>query len=220
MIRLLNSYKSLFLHLALLYLLQKFYLFRARTMSANKRKSTLLSLTSHRSLKTLVSDPIPFKSIYATRELPVISKPLSSRKKSVDSSSLSDHSAEGSLDSPFLNVSVEDCQYTESLYSVPSKFLASTGGCKRSNSRIPRSSHYGNISSFIDGSKTARKSQQQEMDELNISCARISAPGEDLQLHLVENAIFMTFCLKEADRINKRSTRYWDDLDIDEVLRA
>lgn len=189
-------------------------------MSSNKRKSTLLSLSSHRSLKTLVSDPVPFKSLQTTREIPIISKPLSARKKSVGSDGLSDHSAESPSDSTFTINSLARSRYIDHPYSTSSKYILSTGGYKKSNSRIPRSSHCGNISSFIDGSNFARKSQQQELDELNVSCAQISAPGEDLELHFVENAIFMTFCLKEADRINKRSTRYWDDLDIDEVLRA
>lgn len=58
-----------------------------------------------------------------------------------------------------------------------------------------------------------------EIQELESLCSQISSPDEDLQLHLVENAIFMTFCLKEADRINNTSTRYWDDLDAEEIFK-
>lgn len=189
-------------------------------MSSIKRKSTLFSLSSHRSLKTSISEPIEFRSLETTREHPRISKPLSTRKNSEDSGTLSNYSAESLSSSTFHTISHNHSKCITTLHSLSTKMFSSTGAFNNNNSRIPRSSHYGNISSFIDGSNSARKTQQQEIDELNTSCARISAPGEDLLLHLVENAIFMTFCLKEADRVSKRSTRYWDDLDIDEVLRA
>lgn len=195
-------------------------------MLRNKRKSTLLSLSSHRSLKSLISDPTPHKAQSGDYDSSrkVNSVPLETKSSDVLPLDFS------CLDSPLSTLFSAHEMYSGHANSTSSTFSSknfppqsSKENGKKSGGKIPRSSHYDNISSFVDEINylpiTNYNSLAEESRELSSFSSAGSSIEEDLELHIVENAIFMTFCLKEADRINKTNVRYWDQLNLDEVLK-
>ncbi|WPK23071.1 hypothetical protein PUMCH_000295 [Australozyma saopauloensis] len=184
-----------------------------------KRRSTILSsFSSRRSLRTIVTGDTPSDQMRTINSDHSSRPNIRSRVVAAPSST-----SDSSLDSLTLESPLASTFRRSETFSAYSSAPSETSFDLRKFGGIPRSTHCGNISSYV-GSKNVlplgnRQSMAFEIQELESLCSQISSPDEDLQLHLVENAIFMTFCLKEADRINNTSTRYWDDLDAEEIFK-
>lgn len=189
-----------------------------------KRKSILLSsFSSRRSLRSIVTD----ESSTASRasEVSPSSRNIRICKPGASVVSLLESASVASVESPFIST-LKRSEYGDSPKasesSVYTTYLASDTVSKRSH--IPRSSHFENIASFINHKGvlpvSSDRSLELETRELQSYRPRTSLCDEDFELHLVENAIFMTFCLKEANRLHSTNSRFWDDLDLDEVLKG
>ena len=124
-----------------------------------------------------------------------------------------------------INIKLETSELSPLTFQEFASYLQNFDDEPSTPSKLHRTVNIANIQDLINSMDEKilplgnRKSLDVEANEFKQLQTQLSKQPHDLNLYLVENAMFMSFFQRSSDEAIQRLTRYWDEIDVTETFK-